>query len=146
MASAPPRPGPARNSQADGSAVDLDGRAGGPAFDDPSGNRAIAFSYRISASPTSASATGGSSRAGGCVASGRSREDRSPCGRSAVRARWIAASPRGWGLDGPPDSALGRKRATDGNHRFCAFVDGPDDLRAIDSAQISRRDREIGVP
>ena len=50
MASTPPRPGPARNRQGNCSAVDPDSRAGAPAFDDTSSNRAIAFPYRTSAS------------------------------------------------------------------------------------------------
>lgn len=57
MASAPPRRGPARNSHAACSPVDLDSRAGAPALDDPFRNRTKAFSYRTSASSTSASAT-----------------------------------------------------------------------------------------
>jgi hypothetical protein len=44
------------------------------------------------------------------------------------------------------DSALARQCSADWNHRFRALVDGLDDLRAVDCAQISGCDREIGVP
>lgn len=90
MASAPPRPGRARNSQADCSAVDLDSRAGGAAFDDPSGNRAIAFSHLISASPTSASGTFHSPKAQAWRASSGRRPDRLPRRQLDDSARRVA--------------------------------------------------------
>ena len=43
------------------------------------------------------------------------------------------------------ESALRRESSACGNHRFGTVVDGLDDLGVVDPAQISGRDREVGM-
>jgi hypothetical protein len=50
------------------------------------------------------------------------------------------------GWDGWRKSALRREPSARGNHRLGPVVDGLDDLDAVDPAQISGRDREVGMP
>ena len=47
--------------------------------------------------------------------------------------------------DKQPKSAFGRELPTRGDHRFGSLVDGLDDFGVVDSAEVSRRDREVGV-
>ena len=47
--------------------------------------------------------------------------------------------------DKQPKSAFGRELPTRGDHRFGSLVDGLDDFGVVDSAEVSRRDGEVGV-